>query len=84
MGFALVMQSVLSVTSTVLKSLVARLNQPKASPLGNFTAPTAEEGRAIPVVFGTVLVTGPNVTWYGDLHASPIKQKHSWWQLLID
>ena len=84
MGFALVMQSVLSVTSTVLNSLVARLNQLKSTALGSFTAPTAEEGRAISVIFGTVLLTGPNVTWYGDLHASPIKQKQSWWQLLID
>ena len=84
MGFATVMQSVLSVTSTVLNSLVARLNEPKADSLGQFTAPTAEEGRAIPVVFGTVLLKGGNITWYGDLKATAIKQKQSWWQLLID
>jgi hypothetical protein len=84
MGFALVMQSVLSVTSTVLNSLVARLNEPKSSSLGDVTAPTAEEGRAIPVAFGTVLLKGLNVCWYGDLKATAIKQKQSWWQLLID
>jgi len=84
MGFALVMQSVLSVTSTVLNSLIARLNEPKASGLGDFTAPTAEEGRAIPVVFGTVLLKGGNVTWYGDLRATPIKPPTPWWQVAFD
>jgi hypothetical protein len=28
----------------------------------------------IPVVFGTVLLRGANVTWYGDLYAKPIKK----------
>ena len=38
-------------------------------------APTAEEGRPIPVVFGTVLLRGRNVVWYGDLEAEPIARK---------
>lgn len=28
--------------------------------------PTAEAGRPIPVVFGTVTVKGPNIIWYGE------------------
>jgi hypothetical protein len=28
--------------------------------------PTAEAGRPIPVIFGTIKVTGSNVLWYGD------------------
>jgi hypothetical protein len=28
--------------------------------------PTASEGVAVPVVFGSALVTAPNVTWFGD------------------
>ena len=28
--------------------------------------PTADAGRPIPVVFGTVTVKGLNVVWYGD------------------
>lgn len=48
---------------------------PQASGLGEFQVPTAEENRAIPVVFGTTLVRGPNVTWYGDLRVVPITKK---------
>ena len=43
--------------------------------LSDVDAPTAEEGRPIPVVFGTVLLRGSNVVWYGDLEADPIKKK---------
>lgn len=28
--------------------------------------PTAEAGRPIPVVFGSVTIKGPNVLWYGE------------------
>lgn len=36
-------------------------------------APTSQEGRPIPVVFGTVLVRDPNIVYYGDLYTVPIK-----------
>lgn len=38
-------------------------------------APTAEEGRAIPVLFGTRDIKGPNVVWYGDIKTVAIKKK---------
>lgn len=47
----------------------------KAAGLGDIQAPTAEEGREIPVLFGTKEVTGPNVVWYGDLAVVAIKKK---------
>jgi hypothetical protein len=34
--------------------------------------PTAEQDRPIPVIFGTVWITGPNVVWYGDLRTEGI------------
>lgn len=46
---------------------------PRPAELTDFDAPTADEGRPIPVVFGAVLLTGPNVVWYGDLGTEPIK-----------
>ena len=49
-------------------------NQPKAAGLGDFTGPTAEEGRKIPVLFGTRDLAAPNVTWYGDLKVEPIRK----------
>jgi len=40
-----------------------------ASGLGDFQIPTATEGRYVPLVFGTMIVQGPNVVWYGDFRA---------------
>lgn len=52
--------------------------KPQSAPppgLGDVKAPTAEEGREIPVLFGTRDITGPNVVWYGDVQAIPIRKK---------
>ncbi len=43
--------------------------------LQDFDVPTADDGRPVPVVFGTVVIRGPNVVWYGDLYAEPIVKK---------
>lgn len=48
--------------------------QPPAG-LNEIQVPTAEDGREIPVLFGTRLVSGPNVIWYGDFGSDPIKKK---------
>ncbi len=45
----------------------------KPASLEDFDAPTAEEGREIPVLFGTREIKGPNVTWFGALGLSAIK-----------
>lgn len=47
---------------------------PPAS-IKDIEAPTAEEGRDIPVLFGRRIIKGPNVTWYGDLRTKPIRSK---------
>lgn len=67
--------AVLIVSSFVVAALTPKPAPPKPAALDDFDAPTAEEGRAIPVVFGTVWVTGPNVVWYGDLGVQPIQGK---------
>ncbi len=46
---------------------------PQPSALGEFSVPTAEEGRAIAVVFGTCKIQGGNTVWWGDLKSSPVK-----------
>lgn len=38
----------------------------------DLNAPTATLGREIPVVFGTKLIAGPNVVWYGDFKSVPL------------
>lgn len=47
---------------------------PRAS-IGDFTFPTAEDGRPLPIALGTVKVSGPNIVWYGDLRKKAITQK---------
>ena len=56
----------------------AMMPKPQSQPpagLGDIQAPTAEEGREIPVLFGTRDIEGPNVVWYGDLRTVAIKKK---------
>lgn len=43
--------------------------------IGEIKAPTAEEGREIPVLFGTRNIKSPNVVWYGDIRTVAIKKK---------
>jgi hypothetical protein len=70
----LLVEIAIYIASTVLTMYLASKAKPlPASALGDFTAPTAEEGRVIPVVFGTTKLAGPNVVWYGDLRTTPLK-----------
>jgi hypothetical protein len=43
--------------------------------IDDFDFPTAEDGREIPVLFGTREVSGPNVVWFGDLRTGRIREK---------
>lgn len=56
----------------------AMMPKPQSQPpagLGDINVPTAEEGREIPVLFGTRDLYGPNVVWYGDLRTEAIRKK---------
>lgn len=67
---------VLWVATTVISyALQPKPQNAKAAMLGDFNVPTAEEGREIPVLFGTRDIEGPNVVWYGDLRTKAIKKK---------
>lgn len=64
----------------VVLTVAAELLRPKPkdvppASLGDFTFPTAEDGRAIPIPVGTVLVSGSNIVWYGDLRKKKITQR---------
>ena len=64
---------IILVTSAIISyALAPKPSKPVPASLEDFDIPHADEGRPIPVVFGTVTVTGPNVLWYGDLSTSPI------------
>jgi hypothetical protein len=64
--------AIIIVSAVITQAMMPKPEQPKPAELSDFDAPTAEEARPIPVVFGTVRVTGPNVLWYGDLYTQAI------------
>lgn len=43
------------------------IESPDPAGLSDFKFPTVGEGRAIPIVWGRVLISGPMVVWFGDL-----------------
>lgn len=59
---------------TISYALMPTVPTPKPADITDFDAPTAEEGRPIPVIFGTIKVTGPNVLWYGGLYNEAIRK----------
>ena len=63
------------VSALVSVMLAPKPQNAKAAGLDEFSAPTAESGREIPVLFGTRLLKGSNVVWYGDMEAVPIRKK---------
>lgn len=64
------------ITLVLTIALAPRPPNAKAATLTDFQLPTAEQGRSIPVIFGTVLITGSNCVWYGDL-ATVANKVHS-------
>lgn len=66
---------VMMVISSALQAIGRQQpEQPKAPEPGKLDIPTAEEGGAVPVIFGTVMIKKSNVIWYGDPNTTPIKQ----------
>lgn len=57
----------------IQRALAPKPEKPQPKGLSDFQFPTADSSRAIPVVFGTCKITGPNVIWYGDLNAAPFE-----------
>lgn len=64
-------------SSFVQAALAPKPPKPKAAGIGEIDVATAEEGRPIPVIFGTVLLKSPNIVWYGDLYTTKIRTKRS-------
>lgn len=63
---------VLIISALVAVALAPKPPSPKPASIEDFDIPTAEQGREIPVAFGTVTVTGANVIWYGGLGTEEI------------
>lgn len=68
------------IVGLIITAIAARLSSPdgiKKQKLDDFTFPTVDLDRSIPVIFGDVLVEGPNVTWFGDYKAKEIVEGES-------
>lgn len=63
----------LVVTTILTIALAPKPPTPKAAGISDFTLPTADQGRNIPVLFGTCNITGANVVWYGELETVPLR-----------
>ena len=63
------------VTRGVAYAVMPKPQSQSPAGLGDIKAPTAEEGREIPVLFGTRDIEGPNVVWYGHLKTVAIRKK---------
>lgn len=64
----------------VVVSLIAYAIMPKPKPekppeTSDLDNPTAEAGRPVPVIFGTITVKGLNVLWYGDKNKAEYQVK---------
>ena len=73
--FTFLLYVAVMMTAAIL--LAPKPKQPKKPiPIGieQFDVPTAEEGRAVQVLFGKRFVASPNVVWYGHLRSTPIIQ----------
>lgn len=76
MGFFVAL--LVSLALTVVGELLRPKQKPdnaKASGLDDFSIPTAEEGRQIPLWGGKVKIDGSNVTAYGDLESQALTRK---------
>ncbi len=72
--FTIIMWAVFFVASQLLKPK-SEIEDAKPKGLGDFSFPTATEGRVVPLLWGTVRIDGPNVVWYGDLKQDAITEK---------
>lgn len=59
----------------LIQALSPKAPLPEPADISDFDGPTAEEGRPIPVVFGTVKIEGANVLWYGGLYVEAIQER---------
>jgi hypothetical protein len=69
--------AVLAVSTLLSLALAPKPKQQEAvaEDLQGIKVPTAEEGRPIPVLFGTRDIQNQNVVWYGDLATQAVKKK---------
>ena len=76
--FFWIMLIILVITTVASYLLTPRpkTGAPQPSALGDFTLPTAQAGRIVPVIYGTVKLAGGNCTYWGDLQITSLSEHH--------
>lgn len=65
--FTFIVQILVSIALSYLAYLLApKPKQAKPAAATEMENPTADAGRPIPVVFGTITIKAPNFLWYGE------------------
>ena len=68
---------ILYVAMAIISALLApkpKMQNAKPGTIGDKDMPIASQSSPVPVVFGTVHLTQPNVVWWGDLSLSAIRK----------
>lgn len=67
MAWNFLIQIAVAIALNVLAYILApKPKSPKPPAASDWEDPTAEAGRPLPVVFGTITVKGLNILWFGD------------------
>jgi hypothetical protein len=72
------MQLLIWAVGTLLMELVRpkpQIEDARPAGLGDFSFPTATEGRCVPLIWGKIKITGPNVVWYGGFRIEEITEE---------
>ncbi len=64
---------VMMLIGTALSMIMAKKSSPNNATVSSFEVPTAETGKTIKVVFGTILIKDSNVIDYFDPQTTEIK-----------
>jgi hypothetical protein len=65
--FSFLISLIVSLAISAISIIMApKPKREKPGPAKELTAPTAEAGKPIPEIYGTLKVESPNVLWYGE------------------
>jgi len=65
---------VMLICMAIAYALAPDPKEARSATLDDVDVPTAEVGRALPVIFGTKLVKGANAVWFGDFLSVAFKK----------
>ena len=67
--------AVLVVSVLVSALLLPKPENQKPAKKSDFSLPTAQKSRGVPILFGTVLIEGGNIVWAGDYNARAVRER---------